>query len=84
MKKKAVQNLKVKMPIKWKNELNVIVDEEHDAIKHLKEYCDIDDIEPPWKDKAVCKTCMKKRWLEKHIQEKYTKLLWNYCGQMYK
>ena len=40
-----------------KNELNLNVDEQQDAIKHLKEYCDIDDIEPPWKDKAVCKTC---------------------------
>ena len=42
---------------KVKNELKLNVDEQQDAIKHLKEYCDIDDIEPPWKDKAVCKTC---------------------------
>ena len=40
-----------------KNELKLNTDEQYDAIKHLKEYCDIDDIEPPWKDKAVCKTC---------------------------
>ena len=63
------------------NELKLNVDEQHDAIKHLKEYF---DIEPPWKDKAVYKTCTKKIWLENHIQEKYTKLLWNYCGQIYK
>ena len=73
---------------KVKNELKLNVDEQQDAIKHLKEYCDIDDIEPPWKDKAVCKTWNQpfawKKWLEKHIQEKYTKLLWNYCGQMFK
>ena len=29
-----------------KNELKLNVDEQQDAIKHLKEYCDIDDIEP--------------------------------------
>ena len=39
---------------KVKNLLNLKVDEQQDAIKHLKEYCDIDDIEPPWKEKAVC------------------------------
>ena len=32
---------------KVKNELKLNVDEQQDAIKHLKEYCDIDDIEPP-------------------------------------
>ena len=30
-----------------KNELKLNVDEEQDAIKHLKEYIDIYDIEPP-------------------------------------
>ena len=39
-----------------KNEHNLKVDEQQDAIKHLKEYGDIDDIEPPWKCKAVCRT----------------------------
>ena len=29
---------------KVKNQLNLNVDEQQDAIKHLKEYCDIDDI----------------------------------------
>ena len=42
---------------KVKNELKLDIDEQQDAIKHLKEYYDIDDIESPWKDKAVCKTC---------------------------
>jgi hypothetical protein len=28
------------------NEFKVNVDEQQDDIKHLKEYCDIDDIEP--------------------------------------
>ena len=31
--------------------------DQKDAIKHLKEDCDIDDTEPPWKNKAVCVTC---------------------------
>ena len=34
---------------KANNELKLLVDEQQDDIKHLKEYCDIDDIEPPWK-----------------------------------
>ncbi len=42
---------------KVKTELKLNVDEQQDAIKHLKEYCDIDDIEPPWKDNAVYKKC---------------------------
>ena len=29
------------------NEFKVNVDEQQDDIKHLKEYCDIDDIESP-------------------------------------
>ena len=32
---------------KVKNEPKLNVDEQQDAIKHLKGYCDIDDIEPP-------------------------------------
>ena len=43
--------------MKVKNEHKLNVDEQQGAIKHLKQYCDIDDIEPPWKDKAVCVTC---------------------------
>ena len=31
---------------KVKNELELNVDEQQDAIKHLKEYCDIDDRDP--------------------------------------
>ena len=34
---------------KVNNELKLLVDEQQDDIKHWKEYCDIDDIEPPWK-----------------------------------
>ena len=40
-----------------RNEPRLNVDEQQDAIKHLKEYSDIDDLEPQWNDKAVCKTC---------------------------
>ena len=43
----TVQNMKVK------NEVKLNVDQKQDAIKHLKEYCDIDDLELPGKDKAV-------------------------------
>ena len=32
------------MANKVKNELKLNVDEQQDAIKHLKEYCDIDNI----------------------------------------
>ena len=39
------------------NEFKVNVDEQQDDIKHLKEYCDIDDIEPLWKEMNVCVTC---------------------------
>ena len=31
---------------KVKNERNLNVGEQQDAIKHLKEYCDIDDMDP--------------------------------------
>ena len=42
---------------KVKNEIKLNFDEQQDAIKHLKEYWYINDIEPPWKDKAVFVTC---------------------------
>ena len=32
---------------KVKNELKLNNDQPQDAIKHLKEYCHLDDIEPP-------------------------------------
>ena len=87
--KMAVHKMKVKLSTKKvKNKLYVNVDKQQDAIKYLEEYYDIDGIEPPWKDKAVCVTCNQsiawQKWVEKQIQEKYTKLLWNYCGQMLK
>ena len=51
------------------NELKLNVDEQQDGIKHLQEYCDIDDIEPLWKDMDVCVTCKqiisKKKLLKK-------------------
>ena len=63
------------------NEFKVNVDEQQDDIKHLKEYCDIDEIEPLWKEMDVCVTCnqtiAKKNLLKNHIQEKHTELLWN-------
>ena len=40
-----------------KNELKLNIYEKQDAINNYKEYCDIDDTEPPWKDNAVCKIC---------------------------
>ena len=67
---------------KKKYELKLNVDEQQD----LKEYCDIDDIQPPWKERALCVTCNQPfAWIlfGKHIQEKYTKLFWNYCGEMF-
>ena len=56
--KKYVENRKIgrktmKNANKVKNELKLNVDEQQDNIKHLKEYCEIDDKKPPWKDKAV-------------------------------
>ena len=39
------------------NEFKVNVDEQQDDIKHLKEHCDIDDIEPVWKEIDMCVTC---------------------------
>ena len=38
-----------------KNELKLNVDGQQDAIKHLKEYCDIDDIETPSKIRLYVK-----------------------------
>ena len=56
-----------------KNKHKLIVDEQQDAIKYLKEYSDINDIEPPWKYKAVCKTCNQpfawKKWLENILRK---------------
>ena len=57
--------------MKVENELKLNVDDQQDAIKHLKEYS---DIEPPWKDKAVCTVLVGKKLLENQIQEKDTKL----------
>ena len=58
---------------KVKNEISLNVDEQQDAKKHLKEYCGIDDIEPPWKDRAVCATCNQpiawKKWLKNMFKE---------------
>ena len=84
--KKGSPKYESKNANKVKNELKLNDDEQHDAIKHLKEYCDIYDIEPPWKDNAVCKTCnqpfaWKNGW--KNILRKST-LLWNYCGKILK
>ena len=42
------------------NEFKVNVDEQQDDIKHLKEYCDIYDIEPLWKQMDVWVTCNQK------------------------
>ena len=70
------------------NEFKVNVDEQHDDIKHLKEYSDIYDIEPLWKEMDVCVRCnqiiAKKNLLKNHIQEKHTELLWNYSGMLFK
>ena len=57
-----------------KNEFKLNVDDQ-DVIKHSKEYCHIDDIQPPWKEMVVCVTCnqlfaWRKKLFEKHIQEK--------------
>ena len=53
--KKAVQDMKIKKANKVKNKLKVIVDERQDAIKHLNEYCDTDNIDPHEK-KRLCVT----------------------------
>ena len=37
---------------KVKSARNLNVDEQQYAIKHLKEYCDIDDIESPWQNRV--------------------------------
>ena len=53
--------------MKWKNEPKLSGDKQQDAIRHLKEYLDIDDIVPSWKEKAVCEICNQpfawKNWL---------------------
>ena len=64
---------------KGNNDLKVNVNEQQDDIKQLKENCDIDDIEPPWNEMALCVTCNQTFATEmgwkKHIQEKHTMLL---------
>ena len=55
--KKGSAKYEEKTANKVKNQIKLNVDEPQYAIKHLKEYCDIDDMEPQRKDKAVCKTC---------------------------
>ena len=70
-----------------KNELKLNVYEKQDAINNYKDYCDIDDTEPPWKYNAVCKICTQPFALTnvlKTYSERYTMRLWNYCGQMFK
>ena len=71
--KKGSPKYESKNAKKLKNWLKLNVDEQQDAIKHLKEYCDIDDIDSQWKNKAVCKTCNQpfawEIWFKKHIQE---------------
>ena len=48
--------------------------EQQDAIKHLKEYCDIDDIEPPMKGflLTMLSTICMKNMVEKNIFRKCT------------
>ena len=76
------------MANKVNNELNLTVDEQQDNIQHLKEYCDINVIEPPWKEMAMCVTCNETFATENGLNKKnpvnHTKLLWNYCGKMFK
>ena len=67
-----------------KKELKLNVDKQQDAIKHLKEYWHIDEIEPPRKDKAVCKTSNQPFTWNKIVGKTYSgkvhkavvKLLW--------
>ena len=68
------------------NEFKVNVDEQQDDIKHLKEYCDIDEIEPLWKEMDVTcnQTIANKKMLKNHTQEEHTELLWNYSGTLFK
>ena len=53
--KKGSPKYEVENANQVKNQLNV--DEQQDAKKYFKGYCDIDDIEPQRKDNAVCKRC---------------------------
>ena len=55
--KKGSPNYESESSNKVKNQLEFNVDKQHGAIKHLKEYCDIDDIDPPCTDRAVCVIC---------------------------
>ena len=56
-----------------KNELKVNVDEQQNCITHLKEYWDIDDIDPHEKEKAVCVTCNQPfAWRKKLVGKTYS------------
>ena len=59
------------------NELKLNVDEPQNDIKHLKEYCDIDDRTLMKRNGCVCNiksnNC-KEKLVHKHIQEKHNKL----------
>ena len=41
------------MATRVKNELKLTIDEQQDALKHLNEYCDIDEVDPHEK-KSLC------------------------------
>ena len=51
--KKGSPKYENKKSNKVKKEIKLNVDEQEDAIKHLKEYCDIDDTDPHEK-KRLC------------------------------
>ena len=53
------------------NGFKVNVDEQQDDIKHLKEYWDIDDIEPLWKEMDVCVTCNQNNCKGKFVEKSY-------------
>ena len=77
--KMAVHKMKVKIWKKGKNEIYVNVDEPQDAIKYLEEYYDIDGIEPPWKDKAVCVPCNQSIAWQKWVENKFRKSTLSCC-----
>ena len=54
-----------------KNKLKVIVDEQQDAIKHLKEYCDTDNIDPHEK-KRLCVTYNQQFVWKKLVEKTYS------------
>ena len=51
--KKGIPKYESEKANKEKNELKINVDEQQDAIQHLKQYCDIDDIDPHEKKSCV-------------------------------